>query len=346
MIFLGLLTVLDFRGQDFVLACDSLSFDHRQKKASKEKGEPAGQALFTAMLGDLCRTRKAGTARSPRTLVPTRAVQAPDRGRPPPSWHFQSDSSSRSPPCGLLSFLRQQELCEAGHINTQRRQEKVIGVLVHQQLSQQARGGDALVDDLRGHRHLDQGLAAGTGSPAPQVALDREYARYVVELFADAFTDAIDVAAAVWGGSNGGFWFMVHLHAVQLRLQHCALGLLAGICVRLGRWCQILKLLLNGGNIGINRFIEQTGLGRLQLLTASAESPELQDRHLVRDLVNPGLATLELAVFALQLLGPAGGRWLCAQAPITSLSTNTQITRMMPPSPIRLQGRPSTSASS
>ena len=69
MIFLGLVTVLDFRGQDFVLACDSLSFDHRQKKASKEKGEPAGQALFTAMLGDLCRTRKAGTARSPRTLV-------------------------------------------------------------------------------------------------------------------------------------------------------------------------------------------------------------------------------------------------------------------------------------
>ena len=91
---------------------------------------------------------------------------------------------------------------------------------------------------------------------------------------------------------------MVHLHAGQLWRQRCAFGLLAGFGVHLGRGRQHLELLLNGGDVGIDRFIEQAGLGLIELLTASAELPALESRHLVRELVDLGLAVEDFAVFA------------------------------------------------
>lgn len=78
-------------------------------------------------------------------------------------------------------------------------QRHVIGILGHENLSQQARGGDALVDHLRGNRCLNQGLATGAGPLAADVALDREHTRRVVELLAHVLADALERAAAGTG---------------------------------------------------------------------------------------------------------------------------------------------------
>jgi hypothetical protein len=51
-------------------------------------------------------------------------------------------------------------------------QRQVIEELGHQHLGQQATGGDALVDDLRGDRRLHQRLAGRADPLAADVALD------------------------------------------------------------------------------------------------------------------------------------------------------------------------------
>ena len=70
-------------------------------------------------------------------------------------------------------------------------QRQMVSVLGHQHLCQQARCGQALVNDLCGHRRLRQGLALGARPLAAHVALHREHARCVVEFFADVFADAL-----------------------------------------------------------------------------------------------------------------------------------------------------------
>ena len=65
---------------------------------------------------------------------------------------------------------------------------------------------------LRGHRRLGQGLAFAADPLAPDVALDREDARRVVELFADVLADALQSAAAAQRGADGGLGLVGNLH--------------------------------------------------------------------------------------------------------------------------------------
>ena len=67
----------------------------------------------------------------------------------------------------------------------------MVCVLGHQHLGQEASCRDTLVNDLRGHRCLNQALALGAGPLAADMALDCEEARRVVELLADVFADAL-----------------------------------------------------------------------------------------------------------------------------------------------------------
>jgi len=55
-------------------------------------------------------------------------------------------------------------------------QGKVVHLLGHQYLGQQPSRGNSLVDHLRAHRRLRQGLAAGAGSLAVDVTLQSEHA--------------------------------------------------------------------------------------------------------------------------------------------------------------------------
>ena len=62
-----------------------------------------------------------------------------------------------------------------------------------------------------------------------------------------------------------------------------------------------MQLLLDGSDVCIYGFIEQVGLGLIELLAAPAELPAFEDHHLVRELVYLGLPVEDLAVFAFSL---------------------------------------------
>lgn len=63
----------------------------------------------------------------------------------------------------------------------------MIRILGHQHLGQQARRGDALVNDLWGNRRLGQGFTTGTGPFAAHMTFYREHARRVVQLLGYIF---------------------------------------------------------------------------------------------------------------------------------------------------------------
>ncbi|KAI3494623.1 hypothetical protein L1887_40660 [Cichorium endivia] len=90
---------------------------------------------------------------------------------------------------------------------------------------QKAGGGDALVDHLGRHGGLDQCFALATGPFPTHMLFDGENARRVIQLFADVFTDALQLAAA---GALGVLRFVADHGARKLCRQRCALGLLAG----------------------------------------------------------------------------------------------------------------------
>ena len=56
--------------------------------------------------------------------------------------------------------------------------------------------------------------------------------------------------------------------------------------------------MFNSGDVGINGFIEQTDLASIELFAAAAKLPALEHSHLMRELVDLGLAVQDLAVLA------------------------------------------------
>ena len=66
----------------------------------------------------------------------------------------------------------------------------MVSVLGYQHLGQQARGGNALVNDMRIDRRLGDGLSLCAGPLAPDVAFHGEHAGHIVELLGHVFADA------------------------------------------------------------------------------------------------------------------------------------------------------------
>jgi hypothetical protein len=89
--------------------------------------------------------------------------------------------------------------------------------------SQQPRSRDALVDHLRRHWGLDQRFTRGADPLATDMPLDGEGARGVVELLADVFADALELAAA---GTLGAVRLVKYQRARQFGRQRRSLGLL------------------------------------------------------------------------------------------------------------------------
>src|SRR5674476_680776 len=69
-------------------------------------------------------------------------------------------------------------------------QRQMVAVLGHQHLGQQARSGDAFVNDLRGHWRLDERFTFLAHPFAPNMLFNREHARCVVQLLWDILADA------------------------------------------------------------------------------------------------------------------------------------------------------------
>ena len=59
-----------------------------------------------------------------------------------------------------------------------------------------------------------------------------------------------------------------------------------------------MEFLLNGGDVCVYGFIKQAGLSSVELFTAAAKLPALENGHLMGQLVDLGLAVKNLAVFA------------------------------------------------
>ena len=72
----------------------------------------------------------------------------------------------------------------------------MIQVLGDQHVHQESYGRDALVDDVRRHRCLDQRLAVAADPLAAHMTLDREHAWGVIQLLADFLADTLQTAAA------------------------------------------------------------------------------------------------------------------------------------------------------
>ncbi len=72
----------------------------------------------------------------------------------------------------------------------------MVGKLGDHDVGQQPGGRDALVDDLRRNRCLDQGLAVIADPFATDMAFNGEHAGRVVQLLADILADALECAAA------------------------------------------------------------------------------------------------------------------------------------------------------
>ena len=72
----------------------------------------------------------------------------------------------------------------------------MVGKLGNNDMGQQARGRDALINDLRRNGCLDQRFAVIANPFATYVAFNGKYAGRVVQFLADILADALEDAAA------------------------------------------------------------------------------------------------------------------------------------------------------
>ena len=184
-------------------------------------------------------------------------------------------------------------------------QWQVVRVLGHQHLSQQAGGGDALVDHLRWYRCLDQGLALLAGPLAPDVPLHGELARDVIQLFAHVLANTLELAAAMALGIDR---FMVDQGTGQLRWQRGALRLLLGSSGLLLLSHRLVQLGFDGGQVTVDQLVQELALNGIELLTAAGELVTFEDGDFVGQLLDDGIAAHQLPLLPAQglILGVQG----------------------------------------
>lgn len=146
---------------------------------------------------------------------------------------------------------------------------------------------DAHVDDVRGHRSLDQPLAGLTGLLATDMALDPAYARRIAELLTAVFTEAFQLTAT---GIRHRVRFTPDLAAGQFHWQGRTLGLAPGGSRRFG--FQLLELRLDHRDAGINLVVQQAALQTVELLTALAVRVTLEQGQLMAQLLVAQLASV------------------------------------------------------
>ena len=178
-------------------------------------------------------------------------------------------------------------------------------MLGHQHVGQQARRRNSLVNDLGGNRGLCQRTAVAARPLAAHMVLHGEHARRVVQLLADVLAHALQRAAA---GTGRGVGLVTDLDARQLLRQRRALGLglflVAGRCRRL----QVFELGLQRRNVRVHRLVEQRLLLRIELLAPGAELHAPQVRDLIGQLLEFGIAPIDLMRVTLDTSEQPGGQ--------------------------------------
>jgi hypothetical protein len=191
----------------------------------------------------------------------------------------------------------------------------MVHELRNEQVRQQSRRRDPLVDDVRGHRCLHDLLAAPAHPLAANVALDREHAGLVIELLGHVLTDALHRLPAAAVGVRR---LVRYVSVRQMRRQRRALGGLLLVLV-LGLVVAIvalpLKLACEFAQVGLERLFQQALLFRCQgageALARGGELQPLEHGHLVRELVDQRLLERGFAL-ALRDQGLLGAQLLIA----------------------------------
>jgi len=169
-----------------------------------------------------------------------------------------------------------------------------VVVLGDDHRGQQAWGGNAFVDDLRGHGRCLDRLAARAGVLAADMALHEKLRGHAVELLADLFADALERLAA---GAVAGLDFVVVIDARQVGRE----GLAHGTARLHGRhrWGGWQCRAGGSGGVFLARIghdeIEQHGLGAVvQALAGRPKAPALQACDLEVQRLDLGLLELHI----------------------------------------------------
>src|SRR5207253_8000720 len=142
------------------------------------------------------------------------------------------------------------------------------------------------------NRRLDHRLSLRTRPSAATMTLDVKYAGRVVELLAYVFADALQRAAAT---AHGLFRLMAHFHPRQVRRQRATSRLVLRR-LRLLRASRRRQLQSDGFQIGVDHLLEQAALRAVQLFAARGKLPALEQRHLMRELLDLELLVPQLAI--------------------------------------------------
>jgi hypothetical protein len=126
---------------------------------------------------------------------------------------------------------------------------------------------------MRGHRFLNQPLAAAAHPLAPHVPFDLEHARRVVESLTHILTDAFHPAAAAALGIIG---LVRHITPREDGWQRYSAGLL--FWSRGGLLPKNLELKADRFDIRLDAFIQERVLHNIELFAAPIKPPALQDR--------------------------------------------------------------------
>ena len=95
-----------------------------------------------------------------------------------------------------------------------------------------------------------------------------ELAGHVIQLFADVFTNTLELAAAL---ALGIVRFVVDQVAGQFRWQLCAFGLVLWPSGFLFLGHCLIQLDLDSSKVTVDQFVQQFSLDCIQLLTAAGE---------------------------------------------------------------------------
>ena len=174
----------------------------------------------------------------------------------------------------------------------------MVGELGYHHVSQQPSGRDALVDYLGRNRSLSQRFTFAADPFPAHMLLDGEHARDVIQLLADVFADALELATA---GALGGVGFVINHGTRKLCWQGNTLGLLAWFGRRSQR-IQRLQFGFDGRDVGVEQVVEQAALGRAQLLTALGKLVTFEPGDFVGELLDDGLVAVVLLAHPVDLL--------------------------------------------
>ena len=210
---------------------------------------------------------------SHRGFVGVQAIMLPQQFGEPVGQRLQRHADAADP-LGQCRASRQYALAGGDLFDPVQRQ--MVEVFAGRDPRQQADGGHAAIDDGRRDHSGRHCLGRTAGVLRTDVAVHEEARRFHVQLFADVFADLDQLGAAL--AALARFGFMAVLDARQSRWQRLAAGALA---TRLGRHLG-LKFLLDGGQVRINRFLEQQALRADERLAGLAEADPAVVGQLVR----------------------------------------------------------------